>query len=190
MEKIANAFDAGVTGLFDKVNSGIMFVNEDRNIVYANRYFLNLFDTEMDEIQDRKCWSVMHPENPTCRKCETMKDVNLEVDINGNPINVFFTNSLVKDDLLLKIIQDISKLMESVTNVKEEISKLKNIIENTFGNSEFLTACSVCTKVRLRDGSWVSAKNMDNLKSGGWISHGLCPECAKPFIDDIMKKKK
>lgn len=156
MEKIPNAFNTGVVSLFEKVNSGIMFVNEDRNIIYANKHFLNLFNTEMDEIQDRKCWSVLHPENPGCRKCETTDDVNLEVDINGKPVNIFFTNSLVSDNLLLKIIQDVTKLFNDLSSVRKEVAKLRNIIESTFGNSEYLTACSVCTKVRLKEGGWLS----------------------------------
>lgn len=165
MERIANAFDTGVTGLFDKVNSGIMFINDDRKIIYANKYFLNLFNTEMDEILERKCWSVLHPENPGCRKCETLDDVNLRVDINGKPLNIFFTNSSISENLLLIIIQDVTQLFRNLSKVQKEVAKLRDIIESSFGNSELLIACSVCSKVRLKDGSWVSASNMKNLKS-------------------------
>ncbi|RMF94296.1 MAG: hypothetical protein D6734_08160, partial [Candidatus Schekmanbacteria bacterium] len=148
----------------------------------------NLFETDLDKIKNRKCWSVMHPETPGCRKCETQDNMNMEVDINGNLKNIIFTNSLIADNVLIKVIQDISKILKKLHNIETEVSNLRKLVDSTFGNSDFLTSCSICTKIRLKDGTWVSPSNIENLMSSGYISHGLCPECAKPYIDEIMKK--
>ncbi|RMF95453.1 MAG: PAS domain-containing protein, partial [Candidatus Schekmanbacteria bacterium] len=173
---------------FDRLKAGIIFTDNDKNILWANKKFLNLFNTDLQSLKNQKCWNLLHPESQNCHLCETEDNIHLQVAINGTKYHLLISNTPI-GSIELSIIHEITKIMSEFEKLSKEVNELKEMIKNTFGSYKFLIACSDCQKIRLEDGTWVKPADIKSIMETTGISHGLCPECAKPYIEDLIKKK-
>ncbi len=51
--------------------------------------------------------------------------------------------------------------------------------ETTNANNTLISICCNCSKIRGKDGQWVTLDDHVILHPGVAQTHGLCPECAK-----------
>jgi len=51
-----------------------------------------------------------------------------------------------------------------------------------------LTICGQCRKIDDRENGWVSLERYVELHSLAKFSHGLCPTCAKAYLDDFHRQ--
>ena len=52
----------------------------------------------------------------------------------------------------------------------------------------FLHVCAWCRRIEYHD-QWLSVEAHFAQKTGGKVSHGICPECAERLYGDILRKK-
>jgi len=52
-----------------------------------------------------------------------------------------------------------------------------------------LPVCSVCKKIRT-DGEWVAVEEFVKQHSDADFTHGLCPDCARPYYQELEKMQK
>lgn len=190
IEAIKTVFSEELFSTFDKLKCGILFTDDKKNIIYANKNFLKFFGTDLDLIKNTKCWELMHPDSPCCEACKDDNSIHLKVSINGGKYNILISNSQLDGNIEMAIVYNVTKIMSKIDKLNTEMDSLKEIIKNTFGSYKFLIACSDCQKIRLEDGTWVNPADINALMEKTGISHGLCPECAKPYLEGLLKNKK
>ena len=187
MKNITNAFSKEFFNNMEKISAGMMFTDMDRNVLYANKAFHQIFKTDKESIKGKKCWSIIHPERPECSECEKEKNIHHQIRINDEQYHLILSNSVLSDGLLLRIIQDITRILSEISQLREEVKRLRRLINSILGETHIYTICSVCKKIRLKDGSWIPPANINKLEVNGGLSHGLCPECTKIHIEKIDK---
>lgn len=69
-------------------------------------------------------------------------------------------------------------LIDTISRQKKEIRILKG----------FLPICSFCKRIRDESGAWVEIERYIDARSEAKFSHSLCPECAKKYYGDFIKK--
>ncbi len=189
-EAIQSFFSEDITSTFNKIKAGVLFTDEEKNIIFANKKFLKIFNTDLDSVKKEKCWNLLHPDSPSCDVCEDADNIHLKVNINGNKYHMLISNSHLGNHIEMSVIHEVTRIMSEIDKLTVEMDGLREIIKNTFGSYNFLIACSDCHKIRLEDGTWVNPADMDAIMEKTGISHGLCPQCAKPYLEGLLKNKK
>jgi transcriptional regulator with PAS, ATPase and Fis domain len=187
VEQIIKVFQEDTLAVFDDIRSGILFTNKNQEIIYANKKFLEIFNTDLESIQKKKCGEVLHPVDQDCSRCYSEECTHFDVEIDKVRYTILLTSSVIQDSFLMKIIQDISKIMKSISGLTEEVRELRRIVDGSVGRGELITICAHCNKVRLKDGSWMSPQDIDKLSVPHGLSHGLCPLCANKELDRLKK---
>lgn len=188
MKNIKDAFSKKFFYNTEKISAGMMLTDMDRNILYANKAFYKIFKTDKKSIKGKKCWSVIHPEKPECSECEKEENIHYQIRINDEQYHLILSNSVLGDGLLLRIIQDITRILSEISQLRKEVKSLRGLVDSVLGETHIYTVCSVCKKIRLKDGSWIPPANINNLEVNGGLSHGLCPVCAKRHIEQFNKQ--
>jgi len=171
--------------LFDKMQAGILAVDNKKNIIYANTKLLQTLKLSEKEIHKTTCGQLLHPENPECHECHTQLYKNHILNLEGKSKNILVTSSKIQENLTVKIVQDISKILISLNDLSTDIDELKRIIKGTFGNKSIRIVCCECHNLKMPDGSWASAENIDRLKASRVLSLGLCPACALKSLETL-----
>lgn len=188
MKNIKDAFSKEFFNNMEKISAGMMFTDMGRNVLYANKAFHRIFKTDNKSIKGKKCWSIIHPERPECSECEKEENVHHKIMINDQQYHLISSNSALGEGLLLRIIQDITRILSEVSQLREEVDGLRGLINSVLGETHVYTICSVCKKIRLKDGSWIPPANINKLEVNGGLSHGLCPVCTKRHIEQVDKE--
>lgn len=70
------------------------------------------------------------------------------------------------------------------------IQELQGALANVKALSGLLPICASCKKVRNDQGYWTQIEAYISDHSEAEFTHGLCPECAKKYYDELAKLKK
>jgi len=69
-------------------------------------------------------------------------------------------------------------------NVAERIIGLQGQVKQLQG---MLSTCSVCKKIRDKDGEWVPIESYINQRTEAYFSHTYCPDCLEIAMEQIEK---
>jgi len=90
-----------------------------------------------------------------------------------------------------------TKLLEEITErkrVEEEREKLVRELQEALAKvkqlSGLLPICASCKKIKDDKGYWNQIEAYISEKSEAEFTHGLCPDCAKKYYDDIRRQYK
>jgi len=167
-----------------QVKLAIQTLNNKREIVWENDKFKDIFGH--DDRRGRKCWELMHPDNPACEKCETRGSYIRKISKGGLSKRYIINASRINGRGFVLFIEEIENISNLYETLNEEIGRVKEKLSALVNRLDTVVICSSCNRLRLRDGTWVD----NRLESGEKlfiedISHGYCPACAKKIIAEI-----
>ena len=80
---------------------------------------------------------------------------------------------------------DISRKFDGTVIILEDITSLKNALDEVRTLRGFLPICSHCKNIRDDKGFWQKVENYVSEHSDAEFSHGICPDCAKKYYPDF-----
>jgi len=79
--------------------------------------------------------------------------------------------------------------------LKEQARDPSVILEVCGADQPFITMCSYCGDLKDREGKWqalereITSTDLFSVQSLPKISHGMCPDCAKNFLADVLGRR-
>lgn len=190
MERLTNYLKKGPLQVFDDMPVAILFTDSDETILHANSACQELFEQSKNTLLGTRYSALMNPRRTATKNHLNDEFLQIRLEIAGQAYNINIHSRSVGEDLILRVIEDITKVLSEVEALHNEIEELRIILKGITGNSRILLMCSVCSKVRLDDGSWIQPVDDSTLLEKVAISHGLCPPCARRYIDETMPEVK
>ena len=172
---------------FDNFSAGILCTDAEKKVLYANSAFCKIYKVQINDLLNRTCGSVIHPESPSCKECWKKDVIHLESEIDGEFCHILVSCSHLSPDVLLRIVHDISSILEELKVLRAEVKKLRDFVEKTIGSAGPLVVCCRCHKIRLQDGSWVPPSSVERVQFERGISHGDCPACSQKWVEELVK---
>ncbi len=80
---------------------------------------------------------------------------------------------------------DISGKFDGVIVILEDVTSLKNALDEVKTLRGFLPICAYCKKIRDDEGFWQQVEKYVSDRSAAVFSHGICPECARRYYPDM-----
>lgn len=84
-------------------------------------------------------------------------------------------------------IQDITERKHRETEREKLIGELREALAEVKTLSGMIPICGWCKNVRNDQGYWSTVEQYVRNHTGVTFSHGMCPECAKKFKEDVKK---
>jgi PAS domain S-box-containing protein len=85
------------------------------------------------------------------------------------------------------IIGDISERKRRESEREKNISELREALAHVKTLSGLIPICGWCKSVRSDQGFWETVEQYVHNHSHATFSHGICPQCAQKFKDDVQK---
>lgn len=186
MKRVANYLKKGPLKVFDDMPVAILFTDSDENILHSNSACQELFGKSKRSLLGTQYSTLMNSRSTESKNRLNDEFLQIGVAIAGQVYNINIHSRSVGKDLFLRVVQDITMAFSKVETLRAEIRDLQVIVKGIKGDSDILPMCSMCRKVRLDDGSWVSPADHSTLLEKMTISHGLCPPCTKQYIDENL----
>lgn len=82
---------------------------------------------------------------------------------------------------------DVSDKFQGMVIILEDITSLKNALEEVKTLECLIPICSHCKKVRDDEGFWQQVENYVQKHSKFEFSHSICPVCARTLYPDLME---
>jgi CHASE3 domain sensor protein len=83
--------------------------------------------------------------------------------------------------------QEMARRRRAEKEQRELIEKLEKALTEVKTLSGLIPICGWCKKVRNDTGFWQSVEQYVALHTEATFSHGICPDCAKKFKEEILK---
>jgi len=175
--------------VLDDNPSALLFTDsKKKTILHVNTAFKRMFDDAHPEEHARDFTEIVSSDYATDLVALPALSQHIEVNISGQKYNLILSGSSVGDHMILQVIQNITKVLSDVGLLREEVKQLKEQVAVLVGPSEIITICSICHKVKARDGSWVPPYDPEALKENASLSHGFCPACSKIHLKEMRKE--
>ena len=175
---------------FEGINAGILITDRNHNILFINKSLLNYFNITPDNVNGKTCGQLLHPKQLKCLDCQNHPYKSIRLEIDGRSYNILVHSSLFLKNWSIKIIQDTSKVLSSLSDVSDDVTELKRIMKETFKTKNFRIICCECKMLKMPDGSWRGSHNIEQLKASRTLSHGLCPRCATKHLTGLADFRK
>lgn len=191
--------------LVETINDGIMVVDENRIIVYANKQFSNLIgkgDTNLvglirnsllvdqsDEIKN------MQVEMRKRRQKGITDTYNMPFKLPDGKIRWLRVSAtpIMVDGVYkggLSLFHDFTELKEAEITQKELSKSIESAMAEIKTLSGLIPICSYCKKIRDDSGYWSQIEAYMAKHSEAHFSHGICPECYKTLLSEIEDPKR
>ena len=184
LNRMCNLFPARALEAFDEIHAGILITDHQSRAVHANRHFcdmLGLTPSALMEL-DPRTFVEMHRQDVQADHAQ--QSVHCDLTVNGVMCSIVIATAEISPDLLMSVIQDVQRIMTQHAGIQAELLALREELRELVA-TEAIPMCMTCHRVRLRDGSWVSAADPDALMRTGPISHGFCPPCAEEYCRKV-----
>jgi len=188
MEQLAELFRKDGLGVLDRMQAGIAFADRQQNILFANQRFAEMFQTDAESIRRMKCSELMQESPALSREAESREHFFC-VRVGGMECHFVMSSTEVADDIVMKVVQEISRLVAQMEELRRELQELRRRVEATIGDVELIPICGVCHKIRLADGSWVYPGEARDIRLHDGLTHGYCPACAQELIEDFRRSQ-
>lgn len=84
---------------------------------------------------------------------------------------------------------DVSEKFEGAIIILEDITALKNALDEVKTLRGFIPICSHCKNIRDDKGFWQQVEEYVQDHSEAQFSHGICPDCAKKLYPAFILAK-
>ncbi|MDP2209559.1 MAG: PAS domain S-box protein [Bacteroidota bacterium] len=88
---------------------------------------------------------------------------------------------------LQAIVRDITERKQAEAEREKIIVELQQAMDNIKTLSGLIPICASCKKIRDDKGYWNQLEQYIIEHSDAQFTHGICPECAKPYYDNFKK---
>jgi len=175
--------------VLDDNPSALLFTDSKKNtILHVNTAFKRMFDDAHPEEHARDFTEIVGSDYATDLDALPAVSQHIEVYIHGQKYNLILTGSSVGDHVILRVIQNITKVLSEVGLLREEVEQLKEQVAALVGPSDIITMCLLCHKVKAQDGSWITPDDPEMLKDTSTLSHGYCPACSKIQLREMRQE--
>lgn len=104
-----------------------------------------------------------------------------------------YENAIQKNNELHKTHNDLVEAHHRLEQQNIELEKLNHNLQVALAEvktlSGLLPICANCKKIRDDHGYWNQIEAYMSKRTDVQFTHGICPECAKKFLDDAMSKR-
>lgn len=175
--------------VLDDNPSALLFTDSKKNkILHVNTAFKRMFDQAHPGDHARDFSQIYDSQYSTNQDALPAPTQHIEVNISGQKYNLILSGSSVGNDVILRVIQDITKVFSEVGLLREEVDKLKEQVAALIGPHEIIIICSICHKVKAQDGSWIPPDDPEVLKDTASLSHGYCPACSALQVKEMKQE--
>jgi hypothetical protein len=95
----------------------------------------------------------------------------------------FLTNTIINAAIASILLLFISYLINIISRQHIQLKRKVKTLEG------ILPICSICKKIRNKDGRYEALEGYITNHSEALFSHGFCPECAQKFYPEYFQKK-
>lgn len=179
--------------ILEKMKEGVMEINFDGRIIYANPASLFLTNLSEEELLGLKFEELFIPEDRQ-RIRERLDDPSEKpVPIGENSPAILSSNEMTLDFIpiaeeettVIVILNDISEKKRIETEREKLIVELKKALAEIKTLSGFLPICSICKKIRDDKGYWNKLEDYLSEHSDASLTHSICPECLKKHYPEF-----
>lgn len=75
----------------------------------------------------------------------------------------------------------------SLETLRDTVTKLETALDEVKTLRGIIPICASCKKVRDDQGFWSQVEEYISKRTGVDFTHGLCPECAKAFMEEVER---
>ena len=79
----------------------------------------------------------------------------------------------------------LSLLLGETADALATLNRTRQLTSQIETLSGLLPLCAWCKKVRNDSGYWEQIERYISTRSGAFVTHGVCPECRKKFLEDL-----
>ena len=179
------ASEKSLSAILKKNADGIIIVDTDGIVLYANPASEKLFGKKKDELLDFPFgFPIISDES----KDIVIRQGSMLIDVALRVVQVQWQNKTAFQ-LSLRDVTERNRMQEEREKL---IKELQTAMENVKMLSGLLPICSSCKKIRDDDGYWNQLEGYIQNHSIATFTHGVCPECFPKIYPEIaaMQKKK
>jgi PAS domain S-box-containing protein len=180
--------------ILEKMSEGILEINSDGRIIYANPFSISLISKSEEEILGFKFTDLF--DNDDHQRVddliETLED-KPKVITEGNPVRLKGYQVTLKilpinEDgfTAIIILNDVTERKRAEAEREKLIFELKDALAEVKALSGLLPICSSCKKIRNDDGYWEKIERYISERSNATFTHGICPDCTKKLYPNLQ----
>jgi DNA-binding response OmpR family regulator len=170
---------------------GILVINEEHNVVYANPVALSLFERSENTLVGSPFGMPLTPSRTTILDLVRGdgKIVVAEMRTSKTYWDEKQATLVILHDITDRQLAEIER-ERLITELREALAQVKQL-------SGLLPICSNCKKIRNDEGYWDSVEKYVTARADVQFSHGICPDClralypenADEILDAAAKRK-
>jgi PAS domain S-box-containing protein len=183
--------------IVETANDGILLLDENGKILFANRRITGLLGFEGSELAGKSFKEIQDLSGPSAGNCNEAPVENecKLVRKNGLPLWVsvrysspfeFQANASASIAMLTDITQ--RKAMEAER--EKHIAELREALSSVKRLQGMLPICMYCKKIRNDKGYWEQVESYISEHSEALFTHSLCEECYKKKFPDFYEQDK
>ena len=160
-------------------SDGILVVDEEQRVVFANPAAEQLFDQPIDGLLGTPFGLPVSSSGPI--------EVDLVREDHESTVVELRTTRTdwLGEEAFLVILHDVTRKKKAEREREELIAELREALAEVRKLSGLLPICSHCKKIRDDQGYWQAVDKYISSHSGAQVSHSICPECLKELYPDL-----
>jgi len=180
-------------------NEGIVSLDADWCIVYANEHFARMMGYELEELQGKAYENLIFKEEVldfTEHKKERSHGVHKNFERTFITQKGTLLKALVSATAILNddkqfigsfgMITDITALKDTEAKLHETVTKLRQALEQIKTLHVIIPICVHCKQIRDDQGFWKQLEVYVREHTEAQFSHGICPACLEKHYPDLV----
>ena len=199
-EKALQESEEKFRNIVTTVREGILSMDADWKITYANNHLAEMFGYGLDELSGQSFEVFLHPEDLTnfaLRKKERHSGLSSQferrfIKKDGSELWTIVSATPIHDEKgefagSFGTITDITYRKESEKMLREKMVELQQAFEQIKTLRGILPICMHCKKIRDDRGYWSQVEIYVRNNTEADFSHGICPDCVKTLYPEYEK---
>ena len=169
--------------IIDHIQTAIMVVDKDFNIIEANNAFRQRDSNHDNNTILKKCFDAAYHFNESCGSkkagaCPARKSFL------SKKVERTIHHYWIDDDAIVEEITT-TPIFDNKGDVIYVVEEFRDISELLGLNKGIIGICSYCRKIRDEDGQWVTFEAYLHKHTSADFSHGICEECNEIVSNDL-----
>lgn len=178
------------TSVLANLPAHVWVQGQDNTVIYSNRFY----PEQNAEILPQHCYECFMKQKAPCSCCKadnirsTLCPERCTCARNSNLYNVYHFPFLANNSIeVVKFEVDLTDI-NTIQRKRMTPDGPENIDSEIKIQSDFLTICSSCKKIRDHSsGKWIRMENYISDHFGAEFSHGICQSCATKLYADLYR---